>query len=191
MFAKTFVVTALAAFAAARFGQEQSVAQLIAAAQGGAPGVAPTLAGGSPGVLLAATNACDKLVLADRIVKELNGDPTAIAAAQALVAAEKNFNPFVVSIPAICSDASLPASPELRGITPLVDPDVVGSDAANALSKQTLADPLCATGLSIADLLERNGFTNFTRQAPAGSRRRSRLNKKRTQRIRRHSEEKL
>ena len=90
--------------------------------------------------------------------------------------AEKNFNPFAQSIPTICSDPSLPATPALRGITPLIDPDVVGSNTANALSAQTLDEPLCATGLSIADLLERNGFSNFTRQGLAGSRRRSRLN---------------
>ena len=63
----------------------------------------------------------------------------------------------------------LPATDVLRGITPLIDPAVGGSDIANALSAQTVATPLDATGKSVADLLAENGFTNFTTQDLAGN----------------------
>lgn len=78
------------------------------------------------------------------------------------MAAEKNFNPSAADIPTICNDASLPANELLRGITPLIDPAVDGADVANALSAQTVASPLDATGKSIADLLSENGFDAFT-----------------------------
>jgi hypothetical protein len=51
----------------------------------------------------------------------------------------------------------------------LIDPAVVGSDVANALSAQTKVTPLDATGKSVADLLAENGFTNFTAQDAAGN----------------------
>ena len=100
---------------------------------------------------------------------QLGATPDVIKAAIGLVAAEKNFNPFAQSIPTICSDPTLPATEALRGITPLIDPAVGGADIANALSAQTVATPLDATGKSIADLLAANGFTNFTTQDAAGS----------------------
>jgi len=183
MFIKALVVAAFSLLAAARFDQEGAVESIIAAATGGAPGVSDTLAGASPGVLLAGANACDKLTLADQIVAQLNGSDSAIEAAQALVNAEKNFNPFAQDIPTICSDPTLPTTAVLRGITPKIDPAVGGADVANALAASTLEDPQCATGLSIADLLTRNGFSNFTSQASSGSRRRSRLNQRGAQRI--------
>jgi len=83
------------------------------------------------------------------------------------VAAEKNFNPSAQSIPTICSDASLPATPELRGIVPLVDPAVVGAEVENANSAASLKAPFDATGLSVADVMKAQGFTNFTEQAAA------------------------
>ena len=52
----------------------------------------------------------------------------------------------------------------------MIDPVVGGSDVANALSAQTVATPLDATGKSVADLLAANGFTNFTTQDLAGNR---------------------
>ncbi len=51
----------------------------------------------------------------------------------------------------------------------MIDPAVGGSDVANALSAQTVATPLDATGKSVADLLAANGFTNFTTQDLAGN----------------------
>lgn len=163
MYTKVAIVSALLAIAEARFAQEQvPVADISALSNFGQPGEAPTLAGQVPGVLLAAADPCDKLSLADQIVSTLGDDPEVIAAAQKLVAAEQNFNPFAVSIPNICGDASLPATAELRGIVPLVDPDVVGSDVENANSASSLQSPFDAEGLSVADIMIAQGFSNFT-----------------------------
>lgn len=177
--------TALIAITEARFGQENIPIDAISQVQGGDPGMgsrllispsgltplgaAATIAGAAISDLLAGTNACDKLVTADQIVAELGGGADAIAAALGMVAAEKNTNPFVVDVPSICSDPNLPATPELRGVTPLIDPDTANADVANALSAQSLTAPLDATGKSIADLLTENGFTDFTAQDSDGS----------------------
>ncbi|ETI23838.1 hypothetical protein G647_05644 [Cladophialophora carrionii CBS 160.54] len=169
MFAKSTAIAALLAVAQARFGQEQIPIPAIAAVQGGAPGAAATIAGAAVSDVLAGSNACNKLKRGDQIIAELGTGADAIAAAIGIVAAEKNFNPFAQSIPTICSDPSLPATDILRGITPLIDPAVVGSDIANALSASTQANPLDATGKSVADLLAENGFTNFTAQAADGT----------------------
>ncbi|KAK7894235.1 hypothetical protein LTR67_005993 [Exophiala xenobiotica] len=169
MYFQAATLAALIAVAHARFGQEQIPIPAIAAVQGGAPGVAQTIAGAAVSDLLAATNACDKLKRGDQIISELGTGADAIAAAIGIVAAEKNFNPFAQSIPTICDDPTLPATDVLRGITPLIDPAVVGSDVANALSAQTKVTPLDATGKSVADLLAGNGFTNFTTQDAAGN----------------------
>ncbi len=167
---KAFIVSALLAFAEARFGQEGAVQSVISGLSSfGNPGEAATLAGATPGVLLAGANACDKLTLADKIVTTLGNDPQVIAGAAVLVAAEKNFNPFVVSVPALCSDAGLPATAELRGILPLVDPAVPGSDVENANSNKSVTAPFSADGLSVADVAAANGFSNFTTQGSDGS----------------------
>ena len=167
---KVIFVAGLLALAEARFGQEQAVASIVSALSSfGQPGQAATLAGATPGVLLAGANACAKLSLADKIVSELGNDTQVIAAAAALVAAEKNFNPFAVSIPSICSDATLPATEALRGIVPLVDPAVTGSDVENANSATSLKTPFNANGLSVADVAKANGFSNFTLQGSDGS----------------------
>ncbi|EXJ91042.1 hypothetical protein A1O1_04149 [Capronia coronata CBS 617.96] len=162
-------LTVVVAVAQARFGQEQIPIPAIAAVQGGAPGVAQTIAGAAVSDILAATNACDKLKRGDQIIAELGSGADAVAAAIGIVAAEKNFNPFTQSIPTICDDPTLPTTDVLRGITPLIDPAVGGSDIANALSAQTVKTPLDATGKSVADLLAENGFTNFTTQDAAGN----------------------
>ncbi|KAH8655192.1 hypothetical protein BX600DRAFT_515031 [Xylariales sp. PMI_506] len=149
--------------AEARFGQEQvPVAAVAALSNFGSPGQAATLAGGIPGSLLAAADPCAKLTLADQIVSTLGTDPAVISAAAALVGAEQNFNPFVVSIPNICADASLPATESLRGIVPLVDPAVGGSDVENANQASSLKTPFSATGLSVAQVMVANGFSNFS-----------------------------
>ncbi|KAI1187623.1 hypothetical protein F5B17DRAFT_399083 [Nemania serpens] len=163
MYTKLALTSALLAIAEARFGQEQvPVSGISALSNFGKPGEAPTLAGAVPGVLLAAADPCAKLSLADQIVSTLGNDPQVIAAAQKLVAAEQNFNPFVVSVPNICGDASLPATAELRGIVPLVDPAVTGSDAENANSASSLQSPFSADGISVADVMIAQGFSNFT-----------------------------
>ncbi|KAI1419863.1 hypothetical protein F5Y12DRAFT_788703 [Xylaria sp. FL1777] len=163
MYAQVAFTSVLLAVAEARFSQEQiPVAAISALSNFGQPGEAPTLAGAVPGVLLAAADPCAKLSLADQIVSTLGDDPQVITAAQQLVAAEQNFNPFVVSVPNICGDASLPATDSLRGIVPLVDPAVVGSDAENANSASSLQSPFDATGLSVADVMIAQGFSNFT-----------------------------
>ncbi|OTB04772.1 hypothetical protein M426DRAFT_320361 [Hypoxylon sp. CI-4A] len=163
MYTKVAIISAILAVAEARFGQEQTpVADITALSNFGNPGEAATLGGAVPGVLLAAADPCDKLTLADKIVSTLGTDAQVITAAQNLVAAEQNFNPFAVSIPSICGDASLPATEELRGIVPLVDPAVTGSDVENANSATSLQSPFAADGLSVADIMSAQGFSNFT-----------------------------
>ncbi|KAK3367589.1 hypothetical protein B0H63DRAFT_83882 [Podospora didyma] len=170
MYSKIAIVAALLAAVDARFAQEGLLQNVIGGlSQFGNPGQAATLAGQSPGVLLAGANACAKLVLADTIVTQLGNDPLVIAAAAKLVAAEKNFNPFAVSIPSICSDANLPATAELRGIVPLVDPAVTGSDVENANSAKSLTAPFDAAGKSVAQVMIDNGFSNFTLQGADGA----------------------
>lgn len=163
MYAKIATISALVAVAQARFGQEQvPVSAVSSLSNFGNPGEAATLAGGIPGSLLAAADPCAKLTLADKIVSTLGTDSAVISAAQQLVAAEQNFNPFVVSIPNICGDATLPATQELRGIVPLVDPAVTGSDTENANSASSLTSPFDATGLSVAEVMIAQGFSNFS-----------------------------
>ena len=110
-----------------------------------------------------------QLTLADKIVTQLGTDPSVIDAAKGLVAAEQNFNPFVVSIPSICSDATLPATAELRGVVPLIDPAVTGSDTENANSKTSLTTPFDANGLSVAEIMAAQGFSNLTAVAADGT----------------------
>ncbi|KAG7287410.1 hypothetical protein NEMBOFW57_006921 [Staphylotrichum longicolle] len=163
---KSVILVAFATLGQARFGQEGAIQNIIQGLSAFGPaGAAGTLAGQTPGVLLAGANACAKLELADEIVATLGNDPEVIAGAAALVAAEKNFNPFAQDIPTICSNAALPATPELRGIVPLVDPAVAGADVQNANSAQSLANPFADGGLSVADISKAQGFDNFTEQA--------------------------
>ncbi|KAI0179006.1 hypothetical protein GGR52DRAFT_284715 [Hypoxylon sp. FL1284] len=170
MYTKATLVSAILAVAEARFGQEQApVAAIQALTNFGNPGDAGTLSGQVPSALLAAADPCDKLTLADKIVSTLGNDAQVISAAQGLVAAEQNFNPFSVSVPNICGDASLPATEELRGIVPLVDPDVTGSDTENANSDTSLQTPFDAAGLSVADIMTAQGFSNFTVNGAAAS----------------------
>ncbi|KAB5578158.1 hypothetical protein GE09DRAFT_542381 [Coniochaeta sp. 2T2.1] len=170
MLSKTVVLSALLALSEARFGREGFVQdQIQKLSNFGVPGEAGTLAGQTPGVLLAGANACAKLQLADKIVETLGDDPAVIAGAAALVAAEKNVNPFVSAIPAICSEKSLPATEALRGIVALVDPDTLGSDVENANSATSLVTPFDARGLSVAEVMAANGFTNFTTQGLDGA----------------------
>ncbi|KAF8470752.1 hypothetical protein BDZ91DRAFT_678048 [Kalaharituber pfeilii] len=165
-FKKLLTFTLLSvAFVDARFGQETAVQNVIAAI-GGNNGQAATLAGQSISTLLAGSNACDKLRLADQVAA-LEG-AGALDAAKRLVQAEKNFNPFVVDRPSICDDVGLPATTALRGILPLIDPAVEGAAEINALSAQTLNNPLNQDGLSQADLLIEQGFTTFTAQTSGG-----------------------
>lgn len=87
-----------------------------------------------------------------------------------MVTAEKNTNPFANNnTQNVCSDPTLPATAELRGITPLIDPAVDVDGAVAALSKQTAASPLNADGLSVFDLLVQAGFGDLVKgQAAAG-----------------------
>lgn len=154
------------------FGQEQgngAIAAIGALSDLGQSGQAATLAGGSIQFLLAAANPCGKLTQADNIIKELGTSDRAVAAARGLVAAEQNFNPFVVSIPSICSDPTLPVSSQLRGVVPLIDPAVGGQDVENANSKKSVTTPFDATGLSVAQVMVAQGFSNFTAVAQDGT----------------------
>jgi len=160
-YSKLVLISAILASVEARFGQEQVPVAAVSSLQAGNPGQAATLAGSVPGVLLAAADPCAKLKLADQIAA-LGTGADVLEAAKGVVAAEQNFNPFAVSVPNICGDASLPATEALRGIVPLVDPAVGGSDTENANSKASLATPFDATGLSVADIMKAQGFSNFT-----------------------------
>lgn len=86
-----------------------------------------------------------------------------------MVAAEQNFNPFVVSVPSICSDPTLPKTAALRGVVPLIDPAVGGSTLENANSKTSITTPFTADGLSVAQVMIAQGFSNFTAVALDGT----------------------
>ncbi|KAH7001321.1 hypothetical protein EDB80DRAFT_89193 [Ilyonectria destructans] len=168
---KIATLVTLLAYAEARFGQEQIPVAAVAAlgnAGFGDPGVAATIAGSIPGSLLAAASPCQKLTIADQIITELGTDQQVIDAAIGLVSAETNFNPFAVNVPFVCADATLPASAQLRGIVPLVDPAVTGSDVENANSATSVATPFNAAGLSQAEVMIAQGFSNFTAVAGNG-----------------------
>ena len=110
-----------------------------------------------------------QLKQADLIVSELGTDPQVISAAIGLVAAEQNFNPFVVSIPTICNDPTLPTTVALRGVVPLVDPAVGDSDVENANSATSKTSPFSNAGLSVAQVMVAQGFSNFTAVAVDGT----------------------
>lgn len=169
----SFAVSLCLAIAAeARFNQEQgngAIAAIGALTNLGQPGQAATLSGTSIQFLLAAANPCGKLTQADLILTQLGTSDAAVAAARGLVAAEQNFNPFVVSVPSICSDPTLPKSVQLRGVVPLVDPSVVGSDVENKNAATSKTTPFAADGLSVAQVMIKNGFSNFTAVAADGS----------------------
>lgn len=172
MYTQTILAALLAAVVEARFGQEQgngAITAIGALTDLGSPGQAATLAGGSIQFLLAAANPCGKLTQADNIIAELGTSDAAIAAARGLVAAEQNFNPFVVSIPSICSDPTLPTTAALRGVVPLIDPAVGGQDVENANSKTSITTPFNADGLSVAQVMIAQGFSNFTAVALDGT----------------------
>ncbi|KAK6829885.1 hypothetical protein PG987_010469 [Apiospora arundinis] len=168
MYTKAAALSLLLAVAEARFGQEGAVQNAIQSLSSfGQPGQAGTLAGQTPSVLLAAADPCAKLELADKIVTSLGNDPAVIKGAAALVQAEQNFNPFNVKVPNICDDASLPATAELRGIVPLVDPAVDGAAAENQNAATSLTKPFDASGKSVAAIMKANGFSNFATKGAA------------------------
>ncbi|THV47609.1 hypothetical protein BGAL_0300g00150 [Botrytis galanthina] len=172
MFSKIILTSLLVALAEARFGQEQgngAIAAITALSDFGTSGAAASLGGGSIQFLLAAANPCAKLTQADAIVAQLGNDPAVISAARGLVAAEQNFNPFVVSVPNICSDPTLPTTAALRGVVPLIDPAVGGSATENANSATSTTTPFAADGLSVADVMVAQGFSNFTTTDVAGN----------------------
>ena len=109
-----------------------------------------------------------ELTQADLIVSELGTADAVISAARGLVAAEQNFNPFVVSIPSVCSDPTLPTTAALRGVVPLIDPAVGGEALENANSATSKSTPFDATGLSVAQVMVAHGFSNFTAEAVDG-----------------------
>lgn len=86
-------------------------------------------------------------------------DTQVITAARGLVAAELHFNTFDVAVPSLCSDATLPVTPELRAVVPLVDPALTGSDKGNANSDASLNTPFDVSGLSVAEVMADQGFS--------------------------------
>ncbi|ESZ97242.1 hypothetical protein SBOR_2365 [Sclerotinia borealis F-4128] len=172
MFSKTILISVLATLIDARFAQEQgngAIDAISALTNFGTSGAASTLAGSSIKLLLAGANPCSKLTQADDIITQLGSDPAVISAARGLVAAEQNFNPFVVSVPNICSDPTLPTTAALRGVVPLVDPAVGGSADENTKSAASVTTPFTADGLSVADVMVAQGFSNFTTTDVAGN----------------------
>ncbi|KAF7913999.1 uncharacterized protein EAF01_000405 [Botrytis porri] len=172
MRSKTIFTSLLVALAEARLGQEQgngAIAAITALTDFGTSGAAASLGGGSIQFLLAAANPCGKLTQADAIVAQLGNDPAVISAARGLVAAEQNFNPFVVSAPNVCSDPTLPTTAALRGVVPLIDPAVGGSTTENVNSATSTTTPFAADGLSVADVMVAQGFSNFTTTDAAGN----------------------
>ncbi|RKO88474.1 hypothetical protein BDK51DRAFT_39533 [Blyttiomyces helicus] len=175
---------------ARRFGQEQAVqlqSKLTAAIPHcqGFSSAAGQIGGESIGTLLAAADPCNKLRTADAAVAaakaascDAQGLQIVLDAAMDLVHGEKNFNPFVTNLDGVCLDASLPVTPELRGIPPLVDPRIspqafsiavpAGAQAAaakvNAATNQILAAAKAAgkgpgSSVSVAQQLVDLGFS--------------------------------
>lgn len=52
---------------------------------------------------------------------------------------------------------------------PLIDPAVVGSTLENANAKTSLTTPFSADGLSVAQIMIQQGFSNFTTTALDGT----------------------
>ena len=70
MLSKTIILTAILALAEARFGREGLVQdQIQKLGNFGNPGEAGTLAGQTPGVLLAGANACAKVSTSSHLLK--------------------------------------------------------------------------------------------------------------------------
>lgn len=74
----------------------------------------------------------------------------------------------MVSIPSICSDPTLPTTAALRGVVPLIDPAVGGEATENANSATSIVTPFAADGMSVAQVMIAQGFSNFTQVAAAG-----------------------
>ncbi|KAK7514234.1 uncharacterized protein IWZ02DRAFT_68501 [Phyllosticta citriasiana] len=170
MFLRLALVACLLALADARTGQEQIPIAAIRAINGDRRGQADAIADRAVTDLLTTANSCDKLRRADQIIAQLGNGADSLKAAIGMVAAEKNFNNDRGSgLPAVCGEPALPQTPQLRGITPLIDPEVLNAQVANQLSAKTEAAPIDARGLSIADLMVANGFTQFIRESLDGS----------------------
>ncbi|KAL9109777.1 MAG: hypothetical protein Q9227_005646 [Pyrenula ochraceoflavens] len=168
---KTIFFATLLSLTEARFGQEHPAAidEISAVTSGGQPSQAATIAGGAISDLLAAANPCNKLKTGDNILATLGTGDDAVKAARDFVAAEQNFNPFTTSTPTICDDPTLPTNALIRGVIPLVDPAVQGSDVENAASAQSVTTPFAADGMSVAQVMAAQGFSNFTTKDAAGN----------------------
>ncbi|KAJ3088390.1 hypothetical protein HK102_008850 [Quaeritorhiza haematococci] len=168
-----------------RFGQEQAVQlqQKLNNIQGCNVSGDKALGFGGQEIqtLLGAAPACDKIKMADALVAKFRAEGNCspaglnelIGIAMDLVVAEHNFNPFNGDEDIICTDPSLPATPELRGLLQKVDPRTAApnnKDAAraasaarvNQLAEQLLADAKKkgsgpGFGGSMADLVVQNG----------------------------------
>jgi hypothetical protein len=63
----------------------------------------------------------------------------------------------------------LPKSAELRGVVPLIDPAVGGQAVQNANSAKSIKKSFNAAGLSVAQVMVAQGFSNFTAVDVAGN----------------------
>ncbi|RDW78328.1 hypothetical protein BP5796_06180 [Coleophoma crateriformis] len=168
MHTSVVLLLALGAATQARFNQEQiPIPAIQALSNRGQSGQAATLAGGAVSTVLGAADPCARLTTADKIVATLGNTADVIAAAKGLVAAEQNTQNG--ALPKACADATLPTTPELRGVIPLVDPAVGGAAVENANSAKSLTTPFANAGMSIAQIMAANGFTNISGAAAAAT----------------------
>jgi hypothetical protein len=128
--------------------------------------------GAGIGANLAARDPCDAHKIADDIVAsaKANNVPACIAVAQDYVNSEKNFNPFAqggaAAGPRLCATPGVPASPELQGILPLVDPATQGAAEQNTRAQASLdaakaGANLPSNGQSVEQQVLAGGFSDF------------------------------
>lgn len=113
---------------------------------------------------MAAADPCAIVELADQALAA--GMP--VSSAQDLLALEKNFrdDPGETLGASVCDDPALPASDELRGFLPLVDPQIPGAAEINTLTAKRNEDiksgavdgVQVSDGKSIADQMVELGF---------------------------------
>lgn len=160
----------LVSSASARFDQQNPpLQQTLEKLVGG------TTAGYIPYVLNEFTDPCVKLTYADSLVTAFPGNAAVLEAAKDVVALESNFNTWVKpALPSFCNNATLPMTPELRGILAVVSDEGtsvpfgytsgIDASAINALATASRSKPLDSTGKSVAALYWQLGFRDFVQK---------------------------
>ncbi|KAI1002809.1 hypothetical protein K3495_g5396 [Podosphaera aphanis] len=121
----------------------------------------PKLIRDAKNCLKANINPCQKLMHADKIFQTFNGHERAIAVARKLIAAEQETDPCVTKYPIVCADPSLPQALALRGVIPMVDPDVPKAAVENQNSARSVLTPFPADSYSVGMVMFKQGFENF------------------------------